>query len=454
MARLDRLVTAKAIAQYAAVMGRQFSYALLQAVSQLDASTLQRELGRLVAAEILYQRGVPPQAHYFFKHALIQDAAYESLLKSTRQHYHQRIAQVLEEQFTETAEAQPELLAHHYTEAGLTEQAVSYWHKAGQSAAQRSAHVEAITHLRQGLELLKTLPETSERTQREVDMLIALGASLRATQGTGAPEVGATYARAHQLCQHLDNPHQLFLVLRGLCMYYYLHAELQTAYALGEQILTLGQHTQDPGMLSAAHRLLGTTLYYLGRAAKAHTHFTQGIALYDPKQHRDFAFLYGEDAGVTCRSYGARALWLLGYLDQGRTQVDEAMTLAQHLAHPFSLSIAMGSAAICHQFRREWRIAQDCAEANLSLAKEQGFPFFMAISAILRGWALAHQGHSQEGIEQINQGMMDYRATGAEIARPYWLYFTRLWMRLFSALVCALEISRLAPVSVSPQWMK
>ena len=178
MARLDRLVTAKAVAQFAAVIGRQFAYDLLSTVSQLDEATLQRELRRLVEAEIVYQRGVPPQATYIFKHALIQDAAYASLLKSTRQHYHQRIAQVLEAQFPETAKAQPELLAHHYTEAGLIEQAVGYWYKAGQSAVQRSAHVEAIAHLRQGLALLQTLSETPDRVQREVDMLIALGASL------------------------------------------------------------------------------------------------------------------------------------------------------------------------------------------------------------------------------------------------------------------------------------
>jgi predicted ATPase len=179
MARLDRLVTAKGIAQLAAVIGRQFSYALLQAVSQLDAMTLQRELGRLVEAELVYQRGLPPQATYTFKHALIQDAAYESLLKSTRQQYHQRIALVLEVQFPETAEAQPELLAHHYTEAGLTEQAVQYWHKAGQRASERSAHVEAIRYLNKGLDILQTLPETPERTRREVDMLIALGPGSR-----------------------------------------------------------------------------------------------------------------------------------------------------------------------------------------------------------------------------------------------------------------------------------
>src|SRR6058998_3219267 len=193
MARLDRLGTVKSITQLAAVIGRQFAYALLERVSQVDEMTLQRELGQLVEAEIVYQRGLPPQATYTFKHALIQDAAYESLLKSMRQHYHQRIALVLEAQFPETTEGQPELLAHHYTEARLTEQAVHYWSKAGQSAVQRSAHVEAIAHLRQGLALLQTLPETPERTRREVDMLIALGASLIATKGFAAPEVGETY---------------------------------------------------------------------------------------------------------------------------------------------------------------------------------------------------------------------------------------------------------------------
>src|SRR5262249_835019 len=193
---------------------------------------------------------------YTFKHALIQDAAYESLLKSTRQHYHQRIAQVLEEQFAETAEAQPELLAHHFTEAGLTEKAISYWYKAGQSAIQRSAHVEAISNLTKVLELLHTLPETPQRLQREVDMHIALGASLSATKGYAASEVEQTYHRAQHLCQALDEPHQLFPVLWGLWGYAIVHGEFRTAHALGEQLLTLAQHTQDPVMLVAAHRAL------------------------------------------------------------------------------------------------------------------------------------------------------------------------------------------------------
>jgi predicted ATPase len=220
MARLDRLISAKGIAQLGAAIGRQFAHDLLHAVSQLDEATLQRELGRLVEAELLYQRGLPPQVTYIFKHALIQDAAYQSLLKSTRQQYHQRIAQVLEAQFSETTEGQPELLAYHYTEAGLTEQAVHYWHHAGQKAIERSAHIEAIARLRQGLALLSTLPEAPERTQREVDMHIALGASLLATKGYAAREVGETYTRARQLCQHLEDPQQLFPVLRGLWHYY------------------------------------------------------------------------------------------------------------------------------------------------------------------------------------------------------------------------------------------
>src|SRR6266705_2322252 len=281
MARLVRLMTAKVIAQLGATIGRQFSYALLQAVSQLNEVMLQHELGRLVEAEIVYHRGVPPQSTYVFKHALIQDAAYESLLKSTRQHYHQRIAQVLEAQFPETAEAQPELLAQHYTEAGLTEKAVHFWHHAGQRAIERSAHVEVISHLRIGLELLQTLPETPERLAREVDMLITLGASLIAVKGYAAAEVGETYTSAQQLCQHLEDPYKLFPVLRGLWSYYLVRAELQTAHALGKQLLALAQQVQDAAMLLGAHRALGATLFHLGTIASACTHLAQGIALYD-----------------------------------------------------------------------------------------------------------------------------------------------------------------------------
>jgi class 3 adenylate cyclase/predicted ATPase len=421
MARLDHLISAKGIAQLGAAIGRQFAYDLLQVVSQLDEVTLQRELSRLVEAEIVYQRGVPPQAYYFFKHALIQDTAYESLLKSTRQQYHRQIAHVLEAQFPETAETQPELLARHYTEAGLTGQAVAYWYKAGQRASERSAHVEAIAHLRQGLQLLQTLPETPERRQQQVDMSIALGASLIATKGYAAPEVGETYTYARQLCQSLEDPYQLSLVLRGLWSYYLMRAELQTAHTLGEQLLTLAQQAQDTVLLVAAHRALGTTLFFLGTAASAHTHLAQGMALYNDQQHRAQAFLYGENAGVVCRSHAAWTLWSLGYSDQGLARNEEALTLAQHIVHPPSLSYALGMAILFHQFRREVRVTKERAKAVINLSKEQGFAQWMALGAILHGWALVQQGQVKEGIEQINQGFMNYHATGAETGRPYWL---------------------------------
>jgi predicted ATPase len=234
--------------------------------------------------------------------------------------------------------------------------------------------VEAISHLRIGLALLQTLPETPERVEREVDMHIALGASLIATKGYAAPEVGEIYTSARQLCEHLEDPYQLFPVVRGLWNYYLVRAELQTAHELGEQLLTLAQQVQDAAMLVASRRALGTTLFYLGAASTALTHFTQGIALYDPQQHRASAFLYGENAGVICHTYTAWALWYLGYPDQGLTRSHEAVTLARQSAHPFSLGFALNWAAVFHQFRREERCTQESAEATISLATEQGFP--------------------------------------------------------------------------------
>jgi predicted ATPase len=342
-------------------------------------------------------------------------------LKSTRQQYHQCIAEILEAQFPETAEAQPELVAHHLTEAGLIEQAVTSWYKAAQRAIQRSAHVEAISHLTTGLELLKTLPETPQRVQQEVDMLIALGTSLRTTKGNAASDVGQIYARARHLCQHLEEPHQLFPALRGLWNYYQIRAEFQMAHALSEQLLTLAHQVGDVGMQCAAHRALGFTVLFLGVVAEAHTHFVQGVALYDPQQHRASAFLYGEDAGVICHIYAAWTLWMLGYPDQALARSHEAVRLAQQSAHPYSRSFASCCAAIFHQFRREERAAQGRTEAAINLAQEQGFPHWRAHGAILRGWTLAQQGQAQAGIEQIHQGLRAFRATGAEINQPYFL---------------------------------
>jgi predicted ATPase len=210
--------------------------------------------------------------------------------------------------------------------------------------------------------------------------------------------------------------------LRGLWTYYNARAELQTARALGEQLLSVAQHARDPVRLVTAWSALGSTLFFLGAVATAHTHFTQGIALYNPQQRRATAFLYGVDAGMMCRTFGARALWYLGYPAQGLAWNDEAVTLAQQIAHPFSLGYALSCAAVFHQLRREVRCTQEHAEAAMSLAKEQGFPYWMAVGALQRGWALAQQaGQAQEGIEQMHQGLSDFRATGAEINQSYFL---------------------------------
>jgi class 3 adenylate cyclase/predicted ATPase len=420
-ARIDRLPEAhKRLLQTASVLGREFSPRLLQALWE-EPTPLEPLLVDLKRLEFLYERARGEEPVYVFKHALTQDVTYDSLLTTRRQGLHAAAGHALERLYPDWLVERSEELARHYTEAGITEKAVHYWHHAGQSAIQRSAHMEAIGHLRQGLGLLQTLPETPERTQRAVDMLIALGTSLIAMKGYAAREVGETYTRARQICQSLDNPHQLFPVLRGLHSHYNVRAEYQTAHALGEQLLVLAQQSQDSAMLVAAHRALGTTLYYLGAAASALTHFAPGMALYDPQQYRAAAFRYGEDSGAICHIYAAWTLWYLGYPDQGLARSQEAVTLAQHVAHPFSLSFVLSHAAMFHQLRREGRATQERAEAAISLAMEQGFPLLVAFGSILRGWALAHQGQAQEGIEQSNQGLIGYRATGAEQLRSYML---------------------------------
>jgi predicted ATPase len=421
MARLDRLVTAKGIAQVGATIGRQFSYGLLLAVSPLDAATLQRELGRLVEAEIVYQRGLPPHATYMFKHALIQDAAYQSLLKSTRQHYHQQIAQVLEAQFPESVAAQPELVAHHYTEAGLSEQAVGYWRQAGENGIQRSAYVEAIGHLTKGLEVLKFLPDTPERSHDELHLQLALGPALRAAKGQAAPEIGHVYARARTLCQQVGDVPQLFAVTRGLWGFRLTCGEFQASLGLADQLLHLAQRLGDARRLLRAYYTLGTSLFYMGELASALAHYEQGIALHATQEGRGLATLEGQDAGISCRAYAAHALCLLGYLDQALQRSRETRILARALEHPFSLAFTLNQAARVHQYRREVQETQELAETLITLATTHGLAQWEATGKLLRGWGLAAQGYGEEGLTQMCQGMAAYRATGSQLGLPHYL---------------------------------
>jgi class 3 adenylate cyclase/predicted ATPase len=419
MAQLDRLVTAKGVAQMGATIGRQFAYDLLQAVSQLDASTLQRELGRLVEAEIVYQRGLPPQSTYMFKHALIQDAAYHSLLKSTRQHYHQRIAQVLEEQFPEISATQPELVAHHYTEAGLSAQAIGYWQRAGQQASDRSAYLEAVSHFTTGIELLTALPETPAHTQQALTLYIALGAALQITKGQGAPEVEHAYTQARALCQQVGETPEMVPILLGLWRFYNQRAHFHTARELGDTLLRLGQQADAPTLAVIAHYTLGVTLFCLGTLPASRQHSEAGIALYTPDQRRAPVFRMGQDLDVGCRVHAARTLWVLGYPAQALARVRDGTALAHTLSHSYSLAFARCLAAWVSQCRRDVPAVYEHAEAAVALATERGFPQWVAYGTILRGWALVMQGQGEEGITQVRQGIAADRATGAALYVPH-----------------------------------
>jgi TOMM system kinase/cyclase fusion protein len=421
MARLDRLGVGKQVAQLGATVGKAFSYELLQAVAPLDAATLQQGLARLVDAELLYQRGFPPQAGYTFKHALVQEAAYESLLRSTRQRYHRQIAQVLEERFPETCESQPELLAHHYTAAGLRRQAIPYWQQAGQRAMARSAHLEAIAHFRQALALNLSLPDAPARLRCELVLQMALGVALMSTKGYADPEVERTYVRARELCQQVGDAAQLFAVLHGLWLVHLVRGELQMAYELGEQLLRLAQRTHDTTLLMEAHRALGASLFLRGELTPAGTHLEQGSRLYNVERHRALATHYGQDSGVVCLGYAAWTLWLRGYPDQALRTIHAALTLAQQLAHPYSLGFALTFAAWLQQWRREPQAVLQHAAASMTLAHEHGFPLLLALGLTLQGWASVAQDQGAEGIAQVRQGLAAQRATGAAVSRPYLL---------------------------------
>jgi predicted ATPase len=421
MARLDRLGAAKEIAQVGAVLGREFSYELFHAVLPVDEDTFRHGLRQLVEAELVYQSGLPPQARYLFKHALVQDTAYQSLLKSRRQQLHHQVAQVLEEQFPETVEMQPELVAHHYTEASHIAQALPYWQRAGQRAVGRSANVEAISYLTKGLELLKALPDTPERAQQELTLQITLGTPLIVTKGYTAPEVRKAYTRALELCRYIGETPQLFPVLGGLSSFYGMQGELQTARELGEQRMRLAQSIQDPVLLLEAHRGLGNTLFWLGEFASAQAHLEQSITLYDSQRHSSGSFLYLQEPKMHCLSYTAWALWFFGYPDQALERMSEALALARELPHSYSQAWALIPSAELHQHRREAQLTLERAEAAIALSTDLGSPPVLAMGTIMRGWALAEQGQGEKGIVQIHQGITAWRTVGVELQRPYCL---------------------------------
>jgi predicted ATPase len=324
---------------------------------------------------------------------------------------------VLEAQFPEVAETQPELLAQHYTVAGLSTQAILYWHHAGQRAVERSANVEAISHFTAGLELLKTLPAAPERAQQELTLQLAIGSPLLMLKGHTAPEVEHAYTRAYELAQQLGETPQRFSVLVGRWRFYFNQARLHTARELAEQCFTMAQHLQDLRLLQDAHLALGSTLLHLGEHVSARTSLEQGIALYDPQQSHMLAFSRGTDPGVGCLSRVAWILWMLGYPEQAMARSREALALAEDMAHVYSMAFALHFAGLLHQCLRDVQSVQERADAELALSNAYGFVEWSEGGMMLRGWALAHQGVVEEGITQLRQGLDAWLARGNELGK-------------------------------------
>jgi predicted ATPase/class 3 adenylate cyclase len=421
MARLDRLGTAKTVAQLGATIGRMFAHDLLRAVAPMDDATLEKCLGQLIDAELLYLRGVPPQATYIFKHALIQEAAYLSLLKSIRQQYHRRIAEVLETRFGDIAASQPELLANHFTDAGLIGRAMGYWQRAGQRAIDRSAHVEAISHLTRGLAALEALPDDTERARQELGLLSFLGHALVATKGQAHQDVERTYVRARELCRQLGESPQRFLA--GLLSVYVVRAELRAARDVEEELLGLAEQQHDTALLVAGHWAVGHGSFLRGELAVARAHLEQSIALYDSRRHyaRDLPSEFPADLGVFSRCFAAHTLWHLGHPDQSLRRIDEALVLAQELAHPYSRALALAYAVMLYQFRRDPHMVWESAETAVTLCNEHGFAYYLSWATIMQGWALTALGQGEAGMARMHDGMAAMQATGAALRRPYYL---------------------------------
>jgi predicted ATPase/DNA-binding SARP family transcriptional activator/class 3 adenylate cyclase len=370
---------------------------------------------------LIYQERAIPEVEYSFKHVLTQEAVYQNIPQRRRQALHRQVAEAIEALYRDSLDEYHEQLAHHYDRSGDAEKAVAYLFQAGEKARRSNANEEAIAHLSRGLELLETLPESADRDRRELDLLVVLGVPLVLTRGHAAPEVERTYARARALGEQVDDARQRFHALMGLRRFYLSRGEPGIAYDLGEQLLALAQSTCDPIYLSRAHMMQGEALHNLGEFTQAQEHCAQGLAFYDPQQHRSHAYFYGNDTGIGCRIIRAQALWYLGYPDQAARAADELIALARELSHPFTLVYALHLMSIVRQLRREAQAVQEQEETVIRISQEWGFALYLAWGTALRGWALAAQGREDEGIEQMRAGIAARRAVGGTALLPHLL---------------------------------
>ncbi|MEZ6057885.1 MAG: protein kinase [Planctomycetaceae bacterium] len=421
MTRLDRIDANIEVAQLGATIGREFSQELIFAVSPFQPSELQLQLDKLVAAEVLVARGRAPRTQYQFKHALIQDAAYGSLVKQRRQMFHRRIAETLESKFSELATTQPEIIAQHFTEADVIEKAIDYWDKAGARSLQKRAHKEAIQHYHRGIELLQLLPESPERWRRELNMFTALGIPLQATIGYSAPEVEYAYSRAHELCDKLGQTTEQFPVLYGMFRYYLLQAKYPKARELGKQLLNIAEQTHTPHYIVAANRARGGPPVYDGHPAEAVPYLEALISIEPTSELRSELNRYDVvDPWIASRSYLSWATWLLGKPEQSLAHSDAAVRIALSLDHTFSAALAISFSQWVHQFRRDVEKTRTTAENALAIALQNGFAFWYGWCGVMHGWAIAQQGRAEEAIVEIRKGIVDWRAQGSELGSHYY----------------------------------
>ena len=412
----------------ASVAGLEFSAASVAAALAVDTTTVERQCEQLAEhQQFVARRGVETwpdgtlAARYRFLHALYQHFWHERVSPTQLQHYHLAIGERKERAYGEHAREIATELALHFEQGRNFGKAVQYLHYAGTNALQRSAHQEAVSLLTQGVELLKTLPTTTEHARQELRLQLALGPALIATRGNAAPEVEQSYRRAQVLCQQVGETQQLFPALFGLRSFYVVHAEVQTAHAFGQQLLHLAERKQEADFLLEAHVALGATSIQLGELTEALTSMEQALASYDPGRCHSHIALYGIDPGVLCCSCLSWVLQWLGYPDQALKKDHEALELAQKLSHPFSQAVALNNSVVFYGHRHELQVMQRQAEALLALATAQGFPAFVAVGTILQGVALAEQGQREAGIAQAHRGLAALRAARAELPRPFFL---------------------------------
>jgi class 3 adenylate cyclase/tetratricopeptide (TPR) repeat protein len=403
MARLDRAPQLREVAQLGSVLGREFAYDMISALAGIDEQMLQSGLGQLVVDELLYQRGRPPRSRYLFKHALIQDAAYQSLLKRTRQQYHQQVAKLLEDRFPEVASTQPELVAHHYTEANCPAQAITYWHKAGATAASKSANLEAIDQFRRGLALVEALSDLRERAERELDLQIALGPALGATKAYSHADMGRTYARAWELCRQLGDHSREFTALRGLQLHHQGLLEMEKALHFAEEALRVAERLGDAARLVGAHMALGVVLFFQGKLDPSLPHYRRSFEMFDPNMQ--FPDWPGSHPAAQCQYFLALISWMLGYPDRSLEELRAALGSAETLGHPLTLAQTLCWAALVHICRHEPSAVADYAGRALRICEEHRIAHFQALALCADGWALGVSGESKKGLAQIAQGL-------------------------------------------------